>query len=79
MHMDAWKSIQFTGMLTGTFSTSELLVQTSNDNVNWVTVGSAVTTNSMVQLVNVSAFLRIYSTTATATATAVLVGHSHAT
>jgi hypothetical protein len=64
------KSVQFTGMGGASFT-----VQGSNDNTNWVSMGDAVTTNSIVALDTSCAFLRVLTNSHTSgTPTAWLAG-----
>ena len=75
---DSYASIQFTGMLVGTLAAAEFKIQESNDGVHFNDVGSAVTTNSVVQLTGVRAWLRVYTTSHSyGTPAATLVGHQH--
>ena len=56
-----WKSLHFSGLESGTFSVATLRVQGSNDNTNWIAIGSDVTASSIVNLVEPLAFMRIYT------------------
>ena len=74
--MMAEKSVQFSGMSTGTFSNATIKIQSSNDNINWDDVGSAITTNDTVSFVLACQFLRCNVTSYSAgTPKAVLCGY----
>jgi hypothetical protein len=57
----AWKSLQFSGITSGTFSLSTLQIQGSNDNSNWSQIGSNITEDGLVELETMAAYMRIYT------------------
>jgi hypothetical protein len=64
-HLMPEKSIQFSGMLTGTFSAATIQIQGSNDGSVWAQLGSDVTTNGIVSVTTPVAFLRLNVTSYT--------------
>ena len=75
-HLMPEKSIQFSGMQSGTFSTVTCQIMGSNDNSNWTQIGSDVTTNSWVSVTYPVQFIRIDTTSYTSgTPVAVLCGY----
>jgi hypothetical protein len=79
--VQAWgspRTLQFTGMQLGTFSTANLQIEASNDGVTFTAVESAVTTNGFVTLTAVHAWVRILTNHITSGAPGCwLVGHVH--
>lgn len=74
-HLLPEKSIQFAGMLSGTFSIATLQIEGSNDGTNYAQIGSDVTTNGIVSVTTPVQFIRIRRTVAVSgTPTAVLCG-----
>jgi hypothetical protein len=74
-HLMPEKSIQFTGMLSGTFSLATLQIMGSNDGANFEQLGSDVTTNGIVSVTAPVQFIRIDRTVGTTgTITATLCG-----
>lgn len=69
--LKAWRSIQFRGVTGG----GSYKVQGSNDGTGFEDIGSAITTDQIVNLVEPLAFMRIYTTTAKVGATAHLSAH----
>lgn len=75
-HLMPEKSIQFAGMLVGTFSGSTIQIQGSNDGSTWAQLGSDVTTNGFVSVTTPVVFLRLNVTVNSgATPTVTLCGY----
>lgn len=65
MHLLPEKSIHFSGFLTGTFTKATVQVMGSNDNTNWVQIGSDVTDDSIVSVTTPLQYIRIDKTVQT--------------
>lgn len=75
-HLMAEKSIQFTGMMSGTFSVCTVQIQGSNDNSNWAQIGTDVSTNGFVSVTLPVQYIRLNVTVhSSGTQTATLCGY----
>ena len=75
-HLMPEKSVHFDGFGAGTLSLATVQILGSNDNVNWVQLGSNVSDDGVVSITTPIAFLRLYKLSETSgTQTAVLCGY----
>lgn len=75
---DGRKSLHFSGMQLGTFSSASLQIQASNDGVNYAAVDTVVTTDGIVNITLVCAWLRILTNhISSGTPACFLAGHVH--